>query len=124
VHDYGFVMVTESPRATERRCRWCGRRFPAPKGPGRPREFCRQACRQRDYEARRGGRALAQDGDVLVLPRAAVHDLQDRLWLVEAAVDDARTAIAESASADACRRVLAELVAALDETVPLWREPA
>jgi hypothetical protein len=65
-----------------------------------------------------------QDGDVLVLPRAAVHDLQDRLWLVEAAVDDARTAVAEAASAAACRRVLAELVAALDDTVPLWREPA
>jgi len=59
-----------------------------------------------------------------VLPRAAAHDLQDRLWLVEAAVDDARTAIAEAASAAASRSVLAELVAALKETVPLWREPA
>src|SRR3954471_8547295 len=106
-------MVTEPGDAIVRRCRWCGRRFSAHHGPGRPREFCRQACRQRDYEARRGGRSLVQDGDVLVLPRITVHDLQDRLWLVEAAVDDARTAIGEAASADACRRVLAELVAAL-----------
>lgn len=116
-------MVTEFDRVVVRRCRWCGRRFPVPKGPGRPREFCRQACRQRDYEARRGGRHLAGDGDVLVLPRRAVHDLQDRLWLVEAAVDDARTAVDEEASATACRRVLAELVAAVEGTVPLWRDP-
>jgi hypothetical protein len=116
-------MVTEPEKVVVRRCRWCGRRFEVEKGPGRPREFCRQACRQRDYEARRGGRQLVTDGDVLVLPRRAVHDLQDRLWLVEAAVDDARTAVDERASAGACRRVLAELVAALDGTVPLWREP-
>src|SRR4051812_16155583 len=96
-------MVTEPGREAVRRCRWCGRRFSVPKGPGRRREFCRQACRQRDYEARRGGRALVQDGDVLVLPRAAVHDLQDRLWLVEAAVDDARTAVDEAASSGAGR---------------------
>jgi hypothetical protein len=107
-----------------RRCRWCGSRFTIAQGPGRPREFCRQACRQRDYEARRGGRQRAEDGDVLVLSRTGVHGLQDRLWLVEAAVDDARTAVQESASAEACRRVLAELVAAVEDTVPLWRDVA
>jgi hypothetical protein len=115
--------VTETGGPIERRCRWCGLRFPVPDGPGRPRQFCRQACRQRDYEARRGARHRVEDGDVLVLPRAAVHDLQDRLWLVEAAVDAACTAVTESASAGACRRVLAELVAAVEDTVPLWREP-
>jgi hypothetical protein len=92
-------------------------------GPGRPREFCRQACRQRDYEARRGGRHIGADGDVLVLPRRAVHDLQDRLWVVEAAVDDARLALTEGASARAARQILEQLVAAVQDAVPLWREP-
>ncbi|HSP36255.1 MAG TPA: hypothetical protein VLR26_00700 [Frankiaceae bacterium] len=93
------------------------------KGPGRPREFCRQACRQRDYEARRGGRHISAGGDVLVLPRRAVHDLQDRLWVVEAAVDDARLALTERASAQAAQQVLDQLIAAVQDAVPLWREP-
>src|SRR3978361_1473894 len=104
-------MVTEPKEVAVRRCRWCGRRFPAATGPGRPREFCRQACRQRDYEARRGGRQLATEGDVLVLPRRAVHDLQDRLWLIEAAVDDARLAVDENASSRAAQQILEQLVA-------------
>jgi hypothetical protein len=117
-------MVTEVGGTMERRCRWCGRRFPVVKGPGRPREFCRQACRQRDYEARRGGRHLGAEGDVLVLSRRAVHDLQDRLWVVEAAVDDARLALAEHASTRAARQVLEQLVAAVQDAVPLWRDPS
>jgi hypothetical protein len=92
-------------------------------GPGRPREFCGQPCRQRDYEARRGGRRLVEDGNVLVLPRQSVRDLQDRLWIVEAAVTDARIALDERASAAAARRVLDELLQAVEDLVPLWRAP-
>lgn len=116
-------MVTETDDVAVRRCRWCGRRFSVTQGPGRPREFCGQGCRQRDYEARRGGRQLASDGDVLVVPRRAVDELQDRLWLVEAALDDARTALDEDASTVAYRQVLEQLTVAVQDTVPLWREP-
>jgi hypothetical protein len=120
---YDYVMVTEPAGQTDRRCRWCGRRFPVVAGPGRPREFCGQPCRQRDYEARRGGRRLVEDGNVLVLPRQSVRDLQDRLWIVEAAVTDARIALDERASATAARRVLDELLQAVEDLVPLWRAP-
>lgn len=60
---------------------------------------------------------------MLVLPRQTVRDLQDRLWVVEAAVTDARIALEERASAAAARRVLDELLRAVDDVVPLWREP-
>ncbi len=46
--------VTVTKQVIERRCEWCGRRFDVAAGAtGRPRKYCRQACRQRDYEARR-----------------------------------------------------------------------
>jgi hypothetical protein len=62
-------------------------------------------------------------GDVLVLPRRVVRDVQDRLWVIETAVADAQQAVDESASAHACRQVLEQLVAAVGDMVPLWRDP-
>jgi hypothetical protein len=72
----------------ERRCRWCARRFEVAPGPGRPREFCRRSCRQRDYEARRRAAEVGLSEDELVLTRAAMEDLRDRLYVLEAAIED------------------------------------
>ncbi|MDQ1631684.1 MAG: hypothetical protein QOC80_1656 [Frankiaceae bacterium] len=58
-----------------------------------------------------------------MLPRQSVRDLQDRLWIVEAAVTDTRIALDERASATAARRVLDELLQAVEDLVPLWRAP-
>lgn len=73
---------------TERRCRWCARRFRVTPGPGRPREFCRRSCRQRDYEARRRAAEVGLSEDELVLTRRAMDDLRDRLYVLEAAIED------------------------------------
>lgn len=72
----------------ERRCRWCARRFTVAPGPGRPREFCRRSCRQRDYESRRRAAEVGLSEDELVLTRQAMDELRDRLYVLEAAIED------------------------------------
>lgn len=72
----------------QRRCRWCGRRFPVAPGPGRPREFCRRSCRQRDYEARRRAVEVGLSEHELVLTRQVVDELRDRVYVLECAIED------------------------------------
>src|SRR5579871_4212302 len=69
-------------------CRWCGRPLPAPAGPGRPRRFDRQSCRQRDYEARALARRHGLGADELVIDRSQLQDLHDRVYSIEAALED------------------------------------
>jgi hypothetical protein len=71
-----------------RRCRWCARAFIASPGPGRPRLYCRRSCRQRDYEARRQAEDLGLGDARLVVARAELDALHDRLYELEAAIED------------------------------------
>jgi hypothetical protein len=80
-----------------RRCRWCGRRFEVTPGRGRPREYCRRSCRQRDYEARQRSSELGIGESQLVVSRAEIDTLHDRLYALEAAVEDAERDIREAA---------------------------
>ena len=73
---------------TTRRCRWCGRPFDVVPGPGRPREYCRRSCRQRDYEARRQSADLGLGDAHLVVARSELDALHDRLYELEAAIED------------------------------------
>ncbi len=57
-------------------------------GPGRPRLFCAQGCRQRHYEARQRARELGVGEAELIVARAALEELSDRLYVLECAVDD------------------------------------
>ncbi len=75
-------------QTVERRCRWCARRFTVTPGPGRPREFCRRSCRQRDYEARQRASEVGLSENELVLTRQAMDELRDRLYVLECAVED------------------------------------
>jgi hypothetical protein len=74
--------------ATVRRCRWCARPFTVAPGPGRPRLYCRRSCRQRDYEARRQAEDLGLGDARLVVARAELDALHDRLYELEAAIED------------------------------------
>lgn len=76
------------PSTEERRCRWCGRRFPVVPGPGRPREFCRRSCRQRHYEARQRASEVGLYEHELVLTRQAIDELRDRAYVLECAIED------------------------------------
>jgi uncharacterized membrane protein affecting hemolysin expression len=78
--------VTELP--VEHRCRWCGRGFEIRAGPGRPRQFCKAACRQADYVARLRSTEVGLSESELIVTRAALDDLRDRLYVLEAAVQD------------------------------------
>lgn len=73
---------------TEKRCRWCARPFEVQPGPGRPKEFCRRSCRQRDYEARQRATEVGLSEHELVLTRSEIDSLRDRLYVLEAAVED------------------------------------
>jgi hypothetical protein len=73
---------------TERACLWCGRKFSVPEGPGRPRVYCRQSCRQRDYEARRRAAELGLDEHELVVTREELETTRDRLYVLSCIVAD------------------------------------
>jgi hypothetical protein len=71
----------------ERRCRWCGRPFPA-NVTGRPRAYCRASCRQRDYEARRRAHDVGLSESDLIVARSQLDALHDALYVLEAAIED------------------------------------
>ena len=58
------------------------------RGPGRPREFCTQACRQKDYIARIRARDAGLSEAELVVTREELAALHDQLYVLEAAIDD------------------------------------
>jgi hypothetical protein len=78
--------VTKQPE--EERCRWCGRGFARADGPGRPAQYCRRSCRQRDYEARRRAQELGLGETELVMARSELDELRDALYVLEAAIED------------------------------------
>jgi hypothetical protein len=71
-----------------RRCRWCGRPVEVGPGPGRPRQFCRASCRQRDYEARLRAHAHGLDDSEIIMRRRELDDLHDALFVLRCAVQD------------------------------------
>jgi len=106
-----FVTVTESAggrggattepedasgRSGTKRCRWCARSFELTPGPGRPKEYCRRSCRQRDYEARRRATDAGLGDGQLVVARADLDALHDKLYELEAAIEDVDQDLAAS----------------------------
>ena len=84
---------------TSRRCRWCARPFDVVPGrPGRPKEYCRRSCRQRDYEARRQSAALGLGEGQIVVARADVDALHDRLYELDSAIEDVERDLAAAGS--------------------------
>lgn len=127
------VTVTkrdESPQGEGpgvRRCRWCGRPFTVVPGPGRPKQYCRRSCRQRDYEARRESTALGIGDARLVVARADLDALHDRLYELAAAIEDVDRdlAAADRPSADDYRDALGWLLTVARHLAALrFGEPA
>lgn len=80
----------------QKRCRWCGRGFETVAGPGRPREYCKRSCRQREYEAKRRSSELGLSESELVMAKSELDELRDALYVLEAAVEDVDRDLAES----------------------------
>src|SRR5439155_12045744 len=82
--------------ATEpRRCGWCRRVLPEQGSVGRKRQYCGQPCRQRAYEQRTTTARAGLSGDVVVVTRAELDGLQDRLYQLRCALEDVQTLLGE-----------------------------
>lgn len=81
-------------------------------GPGRPREFCRASCRQADYLARQRSTEVGLSESELIVTRAALDDLRDRLYVLEAAVEDVERDLEGAAGERDLRDALDWLLAA------------
>lgn len=78
-------------------------------GPGRPRQFCSQRCRQWDWVARQRARELELSEGELVIARSELEALHDDLYVLACAVDDAERDLA-SAGAGATAVELRDIV--------------
>lgn len=85
-------------------------------GPGRPKQFCKASCRQADYVARQRSAELGISESELIVTRQALDDLRDRLYVLEAAVEDVERDLAQSDGEQELRDALAWL---LDAARPL-----
>jgi hypothetical protein len=113
-----YVTVT---KPTDR-CRWCRRPLDAGSRPGRPRLYCRQSCRQRDYEARRRAAELGLSESEVVLARGQLEALVDQLYVLEAAIEDVDGDLARASGPDDYRDALAWLLDAARPLVALARD--
>jgi hypothetical protein len=108
--------VTLSREGPDLQCRWCGRGFEPTTGPGRPREFCRRSCRQRDYEARRRAAERGLDEDELILSRSELNELRDRLYVLAETVKDVEADLTDDPADDERRLLNVLLYAAKQAT--------
>ena len=63
--------------------------MPEKPGVGRPRIYCRRSHRQRHYEARRLAAAQGLRDDEVLLTRDSFDEWRDRIYVLEAAIEDA-----------------------------------
>ena len=113
--------MTELARG--QRCGWCKRPIDPRSGPGRPKRFCRPACRQAAYRARRlaSGHGLA-DGEVIVR-EDALEALGDAQYALVAALEDVELDTAEASGPDDVRAALEHLVASCGPLAALRLRP-
>ncbi|HEY4332240.1 MAG TPA: hypothetical protein VGM78_06710 [Ilumatobacteraceae bacterium] len=100
------------------RCRWCRRVLPESAKTGRPRTFCRQACRQWDWVARQRARELQISENDLVVARTELDALRDDLYVLACAMDDVRRDLAAPGKRTE-RELRDSLVWLLDAAAPL-----
>ena len=103
-----------------RRCGWCRRILPEQGTVGRPRQYCGQACRQRAYEQRSAATKAGLPADVVLVSRAELDGLQDRLYQLRCALEDVQTLLLEDPTTDELERSLSDLVHSTGRLDRLW----
>ncbi|HEX9854447.1 MAG TPA: hypothetical protein VGC47_03970 [Acidimicrobiia bacterium] len=88
--------MTDSYETRIARCAWCGGEIAPPGGPGRPRRFCKRSHRQRHFEARRAAARLGLGTDDVLVSRSDLDRLRDKLFVLEAALEDVERDLGES----------------------------
>lgn len=101
------------------RCAWCRRPIVRTPGPGRPRKFCSQPCRQWDWVSRQRAADLALGIDELVVSRAALDALHDDLYVLAAAIDDTERDLDDASVANDRRELRRALDWLLESAAPL-----
>lgn len=90
------------------RCKWCRRVLP-PRGVGRPREYCSQACRQWHWVGRQRAAELQLSESELIVAKDELDTLHDELYVLACAVNDAERdldASGRAATAGELREIL------------------
>lgn len=106
--------MTEMPK-----CRWCRRVLPDRTGPGRPRQFCSQRCRQWDWVARQRAADLELTENELVVARDELDALHDDLYVLACAVTDAEQDLHAAGSRPSVRELQLIIRELLDASRPL-----
>ena len=75
----------------DKRCRWCRHVLASSTGPGRPKEFCSQRCRQWDWVSRQRASELALSENELVMTRDELDALKDQMYVLHCALNDVQT---------------------------------
>lgn len=105
--------MTKSTRGTgsgdsRPRCGWCRHPLPATAGPGRPKKFCSQKCRQWDWVSRQRAAELELSETELVVAREELDNLKDLIFVLQCAVNDVTADLASSRHTKESLRELAE----------------
>lgn len=93
--------------------------LPERSGPGRPKEFCSQRCRQWDWVSRQRARELELSENELVIARDELDRLHDDLYVLACAVDDAERDIAAQGAKPSARELAETLNWLLSAARPL-----
>ena len=94
--------------------------LPAQVSVGRPRLYCGQACRQRAYEQRSATAKAGLPADVVLVTRAEIDGLQDRLFQLRCAIEDVQTLLTEKPTKAELEASLSELVRSTGRLDRLW----
>ena len=106
-----------------RRCRWCGRPVPENPRARRPRQFCRDGCKQQAYLARKFAESHGLDDDDVIVARVQLEELQSRLYCLQAALEDVDRDLAVSAEPSDVADALSWLQENARPLSEVWIEP-
>ena len=127
--EHGATALIDAPSRAERsahqdgevrRCGWCRRVLAQQGSVGRPRLYCTQACRQRAYEQRSAASKAGLPDDVVIVSRAELDGLQDRLYQLRCALEDVQTVLDDRPTKAELERSLADLVRSTGRLDRLW----
>jgi hypothetical protein len=120
VDDIRVPSARQQEGAEPRRCGWCRRILPEQTSVGRPRQYCGQPCRQRAYEQRNATAKAGLPADVVLVTRAELDGLQDRLYQLRCALEDVQTLLKERPTKAEMERSLSELLRSTGRLDRLW----
>lgn len=91
----GYSVTVTKPTHDRPACAWCRRPLLGVPTAGRPRLYCAQPCRQRAYEARRKASSVGVGAGQVVVRKSELDRLHDRLYELEAALEDVEMDLAD-----------------------------